>query len=577
MESSEKPIAPTDVVDVSGNEITSKEEPETAEQSIEENASGPEFNPNWRFYLAFCSLAVVTLAAALDATSLSVALPIIAQKLKGTAIEAFWSGTSFLLTSTVFQPSYASFSHIFGRKPLVFVALTFFTVGAIIAAVSNNFTVMLVGRSLQGIGAGGMISLTEVIITDMVPLRERGKWFGFVSGMYAIGSVSGPIVGGAFAQDASWRWIFWINLPIIGIGYVMVALFLKLQHTKSAPFLQQLKRVDWFGSVLFIASTTSVLIPVSWGGVIYPWNHWKTLVPLILGIVGLAAFAPYEMYVAKEPMVRFSIFNNLSSKLVYLQTFIHGLLLWSLLYYLPIYYEAVKDYSPIITGIAVFPETFTVAPASIVVGITTSITGRYKWALWVGWVLTVLGMGLLYLQDVNTSTVAWVFLNLVPGLGTGILFAGMGIAIPSSAAAIDSAYAVAFFSFFRAFGQGVGVAIGGTIFQNMVQKKLQAYPLLAPFAAEYSKDAAGLVQVIKAMQPGLAKTQLIQAYADSIKVIWVTMCGLAAVAMLTCFFVKEYSMDIQLETDQGFKHHGETVDVESSDVEKNLEKSEGRI
>jgi MFS family permease len=157
--------------------------------------------------------------AALDATSLSVALPIIAQKLKGTAIEAFWSGTSFLLTSTVFQPSYASFSHIFGRKPLVFVALTFFTVGAIIAAVSNNFTVMLVGRSLQGVGAGGMISLTEVIITDMVPLRERGKWFGwehssslffgmvaklqpsFVSGMYAIGSVSGPIVGGAFAQD----------------------------------------------------------------------------------------------------------------------------------------------------------------------------------------------------------------------------------------------------------------------------------------------------------------------------------------------------------------------------------------
>jgi hypothetical protein len=282
------------------------------------------------------------------------------------------------------------------------------------------------------------------------------------------------------------------------------------------------------------------------------------------------------MYVAKEPMVRFSIFNNLSSKLVYFQTFIHGLLLWSLLYYLPIYYEAVKDYSPIITGIAVFPETFTVAPASIVVGITTSITGRYKWALWVGWTLTVLGMGLLYLQDVNTSTVAWVFLNLVPGLGTGILFAGMGIAIPSSAAAIDSAYAVAFFSFFRAFGQGVGVAIGGTIFQNMVQKKLQAYPLLAPFAAEYSKDAAGLVQVIKAMQPGLARTQLIQAYADSIKVIWVTMCGLAAVAMFTCFFVKEYSMDIRLETEQGFKHHGETVDVESSDVEKNLEKSEGR-
>ncbi len=144
-------------------------------------------------------------------------------------------------------------------------------------------------------------------------------------------------------------------------------------------------------------------------------------------------------------MVRFSIFNNWSSRLVYFQTFIHGLLLWSLLYYLPIYYEAVKNYSPIITGIAVFPETFAVAPASVLVGIITSITGKYKWALWVGWILTVLGMGLLYLQDVHTTTVSWVFLNLVPGLGTGILFAGMGMAIPSSAAAKDNAYAVAFF------------------------------------------------------------------------------------------------------------------------------------
>jgi MFS family permease len=161
----------------------------------------PEFAPDYQFYLAFTSLAVVTLAAALDATSLSVAIPMISADLGGSAIEAFWAGTSFLLTSTVFQPTYAAFSHIFGRKPVVFVALTLFAVGAIICAVSKNFTEMLVGRSIQGIGAGGIISLTEIIITDMVPLRERGKWFGFISGMWAIGSVSGPIVGGAFAQN----------------------------------------------------------------------------------------------------------------------------------------------------------------------------------------------------------------------------------------------------------------------------------------------------------------------------------------------------------------------------------------
>lgn len=143
--------------------------------SVQDEPTTSEFSPGWRFYLAFLSLCVVTMAAALDASSISVALPIMAQKLDGSAIQTFWSGTSFLVTSTVFQPSFASLSHIFGRKPFIFVALVFFAVGAIIAAVAGNFTVILVGRSLQGIGAGGIIALTEVVVSDMVPLKERGK------------------------------------------------------------------------------------------------------------------------------------------------------------------------------------------------------------------------------------------------------------------------------------------------------------------------------------------------------------------------------------------------------------------
>lgn len=300
----------------------------------------------------------------------------------------------------------------------------------------------------------------------------------------------------------------------------------------------------------------------------YSWSSWRTLVPLILGFAGLVAFAPYEMYVAKEPMVRFSIFSKGSSKALYYQTFIHGVVLWSLLYYEPIYFEGVKGYSPILTGVALFPETFTVAPASIVVGITVAVTGRYRWALWIGWVLTVLGSGLLYLQDVHTATVAWVFINLVAGLGTGMLFAGMGIAIPASALPKDMAHAVAFFSFFRAFGQGVGVAVGGVIFQNEIKKKLLGYPILAPNASEYSQDAAGLVQVIKEMADGLAKTSLLQAYADSLKIIWVVMCGLAATALVTNFAVKAYTLEVAIETEQGFRGKDKVVDPESSE-EKN--------
>jgi MFS family permease len=151
------------------------------------------FNPGWRFYLAFLSLTTITLMVALDATSLSVALPIMARALGGSAMQAFWSGTSFLLTSTVFQPVLGSFSAIFGRKPMLFVSLALFGAGAIIAALANDFDLILVGRSIQGVGGGGVITLTEIVVTDLVPLRIRGQWFSFVTSAWALGWSLSPL------------------------------------------------------------------------------------------------------------------------------------------------------------------------------------------------------------------------------------------------------------------------------------------------------------------------------------------------------------------------------------------------
>ena len=165
----------------------------------------------------------------------------------------------------MFQPSFASFSNIFGRKPTVLFALSLFAVGALLAALSNNFTVLLVGRCVQGVGGGGLIALTGVIITDLVPLRERGKWFGFISGCWAIGSVTGPILGGGFSQSVNWRWIFWINLPMIGLAFVMIPPFLKLNY-RTSSFMAKLRRVDWIGSFLFVSSLMSFLVPMTWVG-----------------------------------------------------------------------------------------------------------------------------------------------------------------------------------------------------------------------------------------------------------------------------------------------------------------------
>ena len=294
----------------------------------------------------------------------------------------------------------------------------------------------------------------------------------------------------------------------------------------------------------------------------YAWDSWRTLVPLLVGAAGLIFFVFWEKYGAREPLIRLTIFNNRTAAASYFMTVCHGMILWCNLYYLPLYYEAVKGYTPIVSGIALFPETFTVAPAAGLTGFLISYSGRYRWAIWAGWGLTTLGTGLLYLLDVNTSIPAWIFLNLVSGLGLGLLFPSMAFSIQASTTNKDLAFAVAMYSFFRAFGQAIGVAIGGTIFQNQMKQKLMAYPLLAAQAGDYSKDASALVQIIKTMDEGLKKTQLVQGYADSLKTVWITTCGLAAAALLSSLLIQGLDLNRALETEQGFLEQKQQPDEE---------------
>lgn len=209
-------------------------------------------------------------------------------------------------------------------------------------------------------------------------------------------------------------------------------------------------------------------------------------------------------------------------------------------------------------GVAIMPQTFTVAPASVAVGIIVSKTGRFRWALWGGWTLTVLGLGLMYLLDVHTPTVSWIFIDLVAGLGTGALFPSLGFAIQASASNEDTAIAVAMFSFFRALGQTFGIVIGGVIFQNSLKSQISKYPALVNLAGGYVKDAVALVQVINRMSDGELKTQLAQSYADALKNVWLAMCVFAAAGLFTSLWCQGLSLDRELVTEQGLREKNGT-------------------
>jgi hypothetical protein len=346
------------------------------------------------------------------------------------------------------------------------------------------------------------------------------------------------------------RWIFYINFPFIGIGSVFVLLFLRTRFTPS-DVARQLRDFDWVGSILFIGSTTSFLLGLTWGGVAHPWSAYQTVIPIVLGAVGVVVFTLQQARFAAQPIVPLVVFQNRTTVVSYFGTIITGLVLWCILYYMPLYFEAVKGYDNIIAGVALFPQTFTVAPAGALAGALLTKTGRYRWSIWLGWTLGTLGLGLFCVLDVDTSIPAWIFLNLVSGIGLGFLFPAIATAIQASVASEHVAIAIAIFSFFRSVGQALGVAIGGVIFQNRMLHNVRSYPGLAPNAALYSQDAVGLVELLRAMPDNADKRDLRQAYADSLRIVWAVCCALGGVAFLVSLFTRHHGLVAVIETKHG--------------------------
>ena len=249
---------------------------------------------------------------------------IITGSLHGSSTDAFWAGTAYLLPEAVFQPFIIALSDSFGRKLLYMLSLSFFTIGTLICCLSQSFTELLAGRTIQGIGGGGISALGYVILTDIVPLRQRPVYTGFIQISFAVGSFCGPVVGGFFAQHATWRWIFYVNFPFCALGFVTVPLVMNLR-AKRPPVKERLLRLDWFGGFLFIGSTTSFLIGVTWGGIQFIWSSWRTLLPIIAGTVGLAATVVWEKLGTKHPFIRLSLFNSYSAVAAYFGTVLQGL------------------------------------------------------------------------------------------------------------------------------------------------------------------------------------------------------------------------------------------------------------
>ncbi|KAK3312811.1 major facilitator superfamily domain-containing protein [Apodospora peruviana] len=473
-----------------------------------------EWQPGKQEYAVMATLAVISLMVALDATILVSVLPTLAVDFGGTSTDAFWAGTSYLLSCAVCQPFIAALSDIFGRKEMLMASVLFFTLGTVLCApIAKSFTVFFAGRAVQGIGGGGIITMGQVIFADIVPLRQRPKYFSIVLGAWALGSVLGPLIGGLFVEHVYWSWCFYLNFPFCALGLVLVPFCVKLSQEKTT-FASKLARVDWIGGFLFIASMTSFLIGISWAGVQFAWGTAQVVAPITVGVVGVLASIAWEVYVAREPFLRASLFCSTSAIAAYSIALFQGLILFCALYYVPFYFTAVRFSSPTQAGLNVFPVTCFLLPGSIVISLLTSRLGKFRWAVWGGWVLVAVSCGLLVLFDQNTKTVIWAVILAVFGIGHGMLLTSINVGIQAISNVEDAGRAAAMYAFMRTLGMSIGVAIGGTVFQNLMSKKLEELGL----PDEISHNSEGFVPKMRAMDP------TDPVHHDALNIHWASSC-----------------------------------------------------
>lgn len=422
---------------------------------------------------------------------------------------------------------------------------------------ATNMAAMISGRAIQGVGGSGIGVLCEMIICDLVPLRERGTYLGMVLGMVGLGAALGPLFGGLLVSYSTWRFAFYMTLPIGGVSLVLLFAFLHVKYDKSQTLATKLWSLDWLGNAVFIGGATPVLIALSWAGGQYAWSSYQVLVPLIVGLVTMGGFVVLEgnARLVPNPIMPVHLFGHSITAVVFLLTFLHGAITMWAYFFLSVYFQGVLAASAYRSGIMLLPSILALLPGAILGGVLLTKLGSYKPILVVSFALIVLGFGLFSILDENSGTGAWVGFQVVESFGAGLTLAVLLPALLAPLTDKDTALATGTWAFMRSFGIMWGVAIASTIYSNRAAQLAGSGAISsdAEVAAQFMAGGA-----YTAAEPDFMDSLSAQARADVIAVqssalrrSWQVAIGFGAAGLIAAAVMRQVPLRKENDTDFG--------------------------